>query len=482
MTTHNTALDVLVVDDEDDIAKLLAEILIEEGFSPRIAHNSDEAFAKIEQKVPAAIILDIWLQGSEIDGLGILEIVKKRYPLMPIIVISGHGTIQTAVTAIKLGAYNYIEKPFTHDKLMIMLKRACESSRLKRENLDLKAKVIDKTEIIGTSSCVNKLKSQVEKIAPTSGRVLMTGNAGVGKELFARILHKKSKNANGPFIRFSPTGMSVEKIQQDLFGDPEKNDVTGVYTYRTSLFEAAHNGTLYIDEVADIPLQVQIRLLQTIQSQNIEKNGRTIKIETRIIAATTRNLEQEINNGKFNKDLYYRLNVIPLHIPDLAERKDDIPILVDYFVHQLVKSSGLKPRIFAPDSIAALQAYNWPGNIRELRNVVEWSMIMNPVNNDEDKMIRFDMLPPCVLSDSANLVATNSEHLVDVMSLPLREAREIFEKQYLSAQMSRFNNNISKTSAFIGMERSALHRKLKLLNIYSNKFKLDQEMGNELAN
>ena len=468
------ALDILVVDDERDIGDLISEILRDEGFSPRVAHNSVEAFEKINQRIPGAMILDIWLQGSEIDGLGILEAVKKRYPLMPIIVISGHGTIQTAVTAIKLGAYDYIEKPFTHDKLVIMLKRACESSRLKRENIDLKSKVVDRTEIVGTSSCINKLKNQIDKIAPTSGRVLITGNVGVGKELFARVLHKRSKNVSGPFISFSPTGMSVEKIQQDLFGDLERGDLAGVFNNRLSIIEAANNGTLYIDEVADLPSVVQTKLLKIIQDQNFEKQGKTIKLDIRFVAATAKDLKKEILIGNFRQDLFYRLNVIPLHIPDLTERKEDISMLVMHFIQQLVKSSGLKQREFSPEAIATLQAYNWPGNIRELRNVVEWAMIMNPFISEDDKIIKPDMLPQNITNYSAGMIG-NTENLIDIMSLPLREAREIFEKQYLTAQMNRFNNNISKTSAFVGMERSALHRKLKLLNIHSSKFKLDQD-------
>ena len=468
------SLDVLVIDDEADICELMSEILKDEGFSPRVARNSTEAFEKINQKVPGAIILDIWLQGSEIDGLGILEIVKKRYSLMPIIVISGHGTIQTAVTAIKLGAYDYIEKPFTHDKLIILLKRACESSKLKRENIDLKSKVVDRTEIVGTSSCINKLKNQIDKIAPTSGRVLITGKIGVGKELFARVLHKKSKNANGPFVLFSPTGLPCEKIQQELFGEAEKHDLNGVFAKRISFIEAANNGTLYIDEVADLPQVIQTKLLKVIQDQSFEKNGKVTKLDVRIVAATAKDLQEEIREGRFREDLYYRLNVIPLNISDLADRKEDIPLLVSHFVQQLIKSSGLKQREFSAEAIATLQAYNWPGNIRELRNVVEWSMIMNPLISEEDKIIRPDMLPQNITSHSSGIIG-NAQNLIDIMSLPLREAREIFEKQYLTSQMSRFNNNISKTSAFVGMERSALHRKLKLLNIHgNNKFKLDE--------
>jgi two-component system nitrogen regulation response regulator NtrX len=477
------SLDVLVVDDEADICDLMCEILKEEGFSPRTARNSTEAFEKISQKVPGAIILDIWLQGSDIDGLGILELVKKRYPLMPIIVISGHGTIQTAVSAIKLGAYDYIEKPFTHEKLIILLKRACESSKLKRENIDLKAKVIDRTEIIGTSSCINKLKAQIEKIAPTAGRVLITGAVGSGKELFARVIHKKSKNSNGPFIVFSPTGLPIDKIQQELFGEADKADATGVFARRASLIEAANNGTLYIDEVADLPQVTQTKLLKIIQDQSIEKNDKIIKLDFRIIAATAKDLQTEVNEDRFRQDLYYRLNVIPLNISNLADRKEDIALLVTHFMHQLIKSSGLRKREFSNEAIATLQAYNWPGNIRELRNVVEWSMIMNPYINEESRVIKPDMLPQNITSHSSGMIS-NAKNLIDIMSLPLREAREIFEKQYLTSQMSRFNNNISKTSAFVGMERSALHRKLKLLNIHGNnsKFRLDESDEVEFLN
>ncbi len=477
------SLDVLIVDDEKDISDLISEILKEEGFSPRTAANSTEVMERINQKVPGAIILDIWLQGSEIDGLGILELVKKRYPLMPIIVISGHGTIQTAVTAIKLGAYDYIEKPFTHDKLIILLKRACESSKLKRENIDLKAKVIDRTEIVGSSVCITKLKGYIDKIASTSGRVLITGNAGVGKELFARVFHKKSKNSNGPFILFSPTGMSSERVQQELFGDTDKTDLNAAMTKRISIIEAANNGTLYIDEVADLPTLIQTKLLSLIHEGTFEKNGKLVKVDLRIIAATAKNIEAEVEAGRFRKDLYYRLNVYPLNIPDLSEHKEDIQMLVAHFVTQLVKSSGLKHREFSPEAVATLQSYNWPGNIRELRNVVEWSMIMNPLVQEEDRIIKPDMLPQNITNFASGNIG-HIDSLVGVMSLTLREAREMFEKQYLTSQMSRFNNNISRTSAFVGMERSALHRKLKLLNIHSGntKFKEDEDLDLGLMN
>lgn len=471
------SLDVLVVDDEADIRELISDILKDEGFTPRAAANSTQAFKYITEKAPSAVILDIWLQGSDLDGLGILEIIKKRYPLLPVIVISGHGTIETAVSAIKMGAYDYLEKPFTHDKLTIVLKRACEAAKLKRENLDLRSKVVDKTELIGTSAITAKLRSEIERVAPTSGRVMIHGAVGSGKELAARLTHKKSKKANGPFIVFSPTSMHPDRVMQELFGEPEKQDASGVFVKRLSVLEAANNGTLYIDEVSDLPLIAQTKLLKFLQEQILEKpsSGKTVKLDVRFVTSTAKNLQNEITQTRFRQDLFYRLNVVPLKIPTLSERKEDIPLLVKYFVKQLSKFSGLKERDFSEDTLAALQAYDWPGNIRQLRNIIEWTLIMNPVHtNGGSDQIKPDMLPPDVLTNTVNIPKPDTN--LDMMSMPLREAREVFERQYLSAQMLRFNNNISKTSSFVGMERSALHRKLKLLNIHmSNKFREEEE-------
>lgn len=461
------ALDVLIVDDESDIKDLISDILKEHGFATRVASNSDQVFEAIADKIPNAIILDVWLQGSNLDGLGILEIVKKKYPLMPVIVISGHGTIETAVSAIKMGAYDYIEKPFTHDKLMIVLKRACEASRLKRENLDLKSKVVDKTEFVGVSSLASRLKNEIEKIAPTSGRVMISGGLGSGKELAARLIHKKSKRANGPFIIFCPTSMSPTRIQQELFGDSEKLEKNSVIEKRITLLEAANNGTLYIDEVSDLPMACQNKLLKFLKDQTIDKhNDKTIKVDVRIITSTTKNLDTEIVLGKFRQDLFFRLNVVPINIPLLSDRKEDIPAMVEYFVKQLSRFSGLKERAFSEEAIAALQACSWPGNVRQLRNVIEWTLIMNPPRSNMDCDIKPEMLPQEVLNNGISISKPDTN--IDMMSMPLREAREVFERQYLSAQMNRFNNNISKTSNFVGMERSALHRKLKMLNIHAS--------------
>lgn len=469
------SLDVLVVDDEIDIRDLVSDILKDEGFTARSAADSTQAFKMLQDKVPSAIILDIWLQGSELDGLGILEIVKKRYPLIPIIVISGHGTIETAVSAIKMGAYDYLEKPFSHDKLMILLKRACEVTKLKRENINLKSKVIDKAELIGNSPITTKLKADIDRIALTTSRVLIQGKIGSGKELAARLIHKQSKRANAPFVVFSPVCMNPDKINQELFGVIEEHE-NGVR--RPSVLEVANHGTLYIDEVIALPIPLQVKLLKFLQEQTFDKSGnKPIKLDIRFITATARNIQEEVVKGNFLEDLYHRLNVTFLKIPSLYERKDDIPILVKYFIKQLAKFSGLKVREFSDETIAALQVYNWPGNIRQLRNMVEWTLIMNPLSSNNSELIRPNMIPAEILVNGSNL--SKQEENLDMMSMPLREAREVFERQYLSAQMTRFNNNISKTSSFVGMERSALHRKLKLLNLHIPNNKFNDEEYNE---
>lgn len=460
--------DILIIDDELDIRNLISDGLKDEGFSSRAVANSSEAFEAIRAKIPSAVILDIWLQGSDLDGLGILEIIKKQYPLMPVVVISGHGTVETAVSAIKMGAYDYLEKPFTHDKLMIVLRRACEASRLRKENIDLKSKVVDKTEFVGASVGSAKLQSDIEKVAPTSSRVMIHGQFGSGKELCARLIHKKSKRS-GSFIVFNPTAMTAERINQELFDIMIIDKKTSLLNKRISVLEAANNGTLYIDEIGDLTIAAQKHLLQFLENNTLVKaNNKSVKLNVRIITATTKNLEKEIAQGKFRQDLYYRLNIVPINVPTLASRKDDIPVLVDYFIKQLVEFSGLKYRLFSDEAIAALQSYDWPGNIRQLRNVIEWALIMNPTSINDTNAIKSDMLPQDIINNTVSKIKADTSN-IDMMSIPLREAREVFERQYLSAQMNRFNNNISKTSNFVGMERSALHRKLKMLNLHTAK-------------
>ncbi|KJV54890.1 sigma-54-dependent transcriptional regulator [Orientia tsutsugamushi] len=461
---------VLIIDDEHDVRALLSDIVKSKGFTPTTAENSSEALSILDVKLPKIVILDVWLRGSDLDGLGILEIIRKKHPLVPVIIISGHATIETAVTAIKMGAYDYVEKPFTADKIVTVLKRACETARLKKENIDLRTKVIDRSEIIGQSPAINKLKAEIEKISPTSGRVMITGNIGCGKELVAQLIHRRSKYALGPFVTFCPTALTEEQAKYELFGERNINNNSD-FTYKVCALEAANNGTLYIDEIADLPLSLQSRLLKFLQDNNFEKNGSStsVKLNIRLISATAKNIQEEVTLGRFRQDLYYRLNVIPIHVPSLAKRKEDIPLLVQHFVQQLAKSSGLKARKFSNEAIAALQAYDWLGNIRQLRNAIEWTLIMNPLTSNSNHEIEVDMLPPDIINNKAVSII-KSKAKVNMMSMPLRKAREVFEREYLVAQMNRFNNNISKTSAFVGMERSALHRKLKLLNINcSNK-------------
>lgn len=475
---------VLIIDDEEDIRILLSDIVKSKGLVPKTAENSSEALKILEERVPRIVILDVWLHGSDLDGLGILEIIKKRYPLVPVIVISGHTTIETAVTAIKMGAYDYIEKPFTADKILTVLKRACEVARLKKENIDLKSKVVDHSEMIGNSSAINKLRSEIEKVAPTSGRVMITGPTGSGKELAARLIHKHSRYSSGPFVIFSPASVSEEKAKNELFGSLYKDCSIDGYS-RGSIIEAANNGTLYIDEVTDLSPDLQSRLLKFLQDNSFEKvQGTCSKINIRFISATAKNIHDEIKAGRFRQDLYYRLNVVPINVPPLVNRKEDVPLLVQYFVKQLAKSSGLRERRLSTEAVAALQAYCWPGNIRQLRNIIEWILIMSPLADSDNNEIKASILPPDIVGNNriVSISKSTASSDIDIMSMPLAEARKVFETQYLSAQMSLRNNNISRTAVAVGMERSALHRKLKLLNITcSNRDGIHRDSNNHIG-
>jgi len=453
--------DILIVDDEDDIRDLLSDILKDENYSVRTANNSDTALAALAERIPALLILDIWLHGSELDGLGILELVLKKYPGLPVLMISGHGNIETAVSTIKMGAYDFIEKPFKAERLLAIIQRALEHSRLKRENKELKLRGATETGLIGTSPIINQLRQAIEKVAPTHSRVLLTGAAGSGKEIVARLIHAKSRRSGGEFVVMNAGSLTPEKIEVELFG-LEGNSPGGV-AEKIGVFEKAHGGTLYIDEVADMPLETQGKILRFLQEQSFErvKGNRKIKVDVRVIAATNHDLMQEIANGNFREDFYYRLNVVPLKMPSLKERRDDIAELCSHFLRRASEISGLAVRELSEDAIAVLQAYHWPGNVRQLRNMMEWLLIMAP--GGSRTTIKSDMMPKELFE--TNTVALRPEVNSDIMSMPLREARELFERQYLAAQINRFGGNISKTSCFVGMERSALHRKLKLLGI-----------------
>lgn len=455
-------MEILIIDDEKDIRELISDILEDENFTTRKAKDSISALEMIAERLPNLVILDIWLQGSELDGLGILEIIKRKYPLLPVVMISGHGNIETAVSAIKIGAYDYIEKPFAEDKLLIVVKRALENAALKRENAELRLRGNQEADLIGKAPIVNNLRSQIDRVAPTASRVMIYGAGGSGKEVVARLIHSKSKRENGPFVVLNSAIISPEKMELELFGNEDANSISGE-ARKIGILEKAHNGTLFIDEVADMPLGTQSKMLRILQEQSFERIGgnRMIKVDIRMIAATSRNLEEEIQMGRFRQDLFYRLNVVPIKVPSLAERKTDIPLFCEYFIKRASEMSGFPTKVISNEAIAIMQTYDWPGNVRQLRNVVEWLLIMSA--GSSDNVIKADMLPPDIFMKSPVSITPEVNH--DILSLPLRDARELFEKQYLGAQLSRFSGNISKTSSFIGMERSALHRKLKSLHL-----------------
>ena len=453
------AADILIVDDEEDIRELVAGILEDEGHGTRMARDSDEALTAIEARRPQLILLDIWLQGSRLDGLQLLEAIKKQNPTVPVVMISGHGNIETAVTAIKLGAYDFIEKPFKADRLILIAERALETSRLKREVNDLKTRGGAITKMIGSSAAVANLRRIIERLGPANSRVLISGGAGSGKELAARLIHDHSSRAQGPFVVINAPTMSPEGMEAELFGVEAAPD----RPRRIGALEEAHGGTLYLDEVADMPRETQAKILRVLVDQNFQRVGGSsrVHVDVRIISSTSRDLAEAITEGRFREDLFHRLSVVPIRVPSLAERREDIPELVQYFLELAAASMGVAPRRVGADAMAVLQSHDWPGNIRQLRNNVERLMIL--ALGDPNAEISASMLP----AEVGALVPAVPSGIggEKLLSLPLREAREAFERDYLIAQISRFGGNISRTAEFIGMERSALHRKLKSLGV-----------------
>ncbi len=457
------ASDILIVDDEADIRELVSGLLEDEGYTTRLAKDSDETLAAIEERRPSLIILDIWLQGSRLDGLEVLANVKRQHPDLPVVIISGHGNIETAVAAIKRGAYDYIEKPFKADRLVLITQRALETSKLKRENRELKERSAYGTELIGRSSAINHLRQMIEKVAPTNSRIMISGPSGAGKELAARVLHASSARAPGPFVAVNAVAMAPDRVETEFFGTEENGGVAR----KVGALEEAHGGTLYIDEIADMPLETQGKLLRVLVEQRFQRvgGGPKVQVDVRVVSSTSRDLEREMGAGRFRQDLFHRLNVVPLKVPSLAERREDLPELVEHFVRQITLSSGLPPRRIGDDAMAVLQSFEWPGNVRQLRNIVERLMIMH--SSDSETVISASMLPDDIGSNvPLSPSGAGGEHL---MSLPLRDAREIFEREYLMAQINRFGGNISRTAEFVGMERSALHRKLRALGVNSNE-------------
>ncbi|MDT7933249.1 MAG: sigma-54 dependent transcriptional regulator [Sphingomonadaceae bacterium] len=452
------SLDILVVDDEADIRDLVSGVLSDEGYRPRTAASADDAIAAVADRRPALLILDVWLQGSRMDGLELLKLLKARDPSLPVIVISGHGNIETAVQAIRHGAYDFIEKPFQADALLLTVKRATEAERLRRENEELRARAGVEDELTGASTLINNVRATIKRVAQTGSRVLITGPAGSGKEIAARLLHNWSQRSTGPFVVVSAARMTPERLDEELFGEEQ-----GGHLQRVGLFERAHSGTLFLDEVADMPLATQGRILRVLTEQMFTRVGgsRPVKVDVRVVSSTARDLSAEIAAGRFREDLYYRLNVVPVRIPGLQERREDVIELARHFIARAAIERRMPTPALSPEAAAALQSYEWPGNVRQLRNVIERTLILTP--GDRLQTIELDMLPAEVTAEPAKLAPGEAARAI--MSTPLREAREAFEREYLRVQIRRFSGNISRTASFIGMERSALHRKLKALGL-----------------
>lgn len=451
--------DILIVDDEADIRELVAGILEDEGHGTRTAGSSDDAIAAIQARRPHLVFLDIWLQGSRLDGLQVLDLIQAEHPDLPVVMISGHGNVETAVSAIKSGAYDFIEKPFKADRLVLVADRALESWRLKREVKDLKARSGQASRIAGRSAIVNQLRQTIERAAPTNARILVAGAPGSGKELAARTIHSASNRASGPFVVVNAATITPENMEAELFGI----EAEGERGRRTGALEEAHGGSLYIDEIADMSREVQGRILRVLVDQNFQRVGGTtrVHVDVRIISSSSRDLPAEIAAGRVREDLFHRLSVLPIRVPALSERREDVPELIEFFQDQISSATGLPKRRIGEEAMAVLQSHDWPGNVRQLRNNIERLMILT--GGDADCEVTAEMLPSeigALVPSTPN--GTGGERL---MSLPLREAREIFEREYLVAQIARFSGNISRTAEFIGMERSALHRKLKLLGV-----------------
>jgi two-component system nitrogen regulation response regulator NtrX len=455
------AHDILIVDDERDICMLIGGILEDEGHVARRAHTSSEAIEAVRQRRPTLVILDVWLQGSEHDGLQVLEIIKRDHPPVPVVMISGHGTIDTAVAAIKAGAYDFIEKPFKADRLLLVVERAIEAARLRRENEVLRRRYGTPERLIGNSGVMSQLRAAIERVAPTGSRVLISGPPGAGKETVAHLLHQGSKRAQGPMVTVNCSSLPPERLDIELFGI--ERDAEGEEIYVSGAFEQAHGGTLIVNDIGELPMSLQGKVVRMLQEQAFVRDGgqTRVEVDVRVIATTSRDLPAEIGAGRFREDLYYRINVVPLRVPSLADRREDIPDLARELIEVMSEAAGLPPRQIGEDAMAALQSYDWPGNIRQLRNVIERLMIMAPADSSP---LRADMLPNDIGEISPSVLRW--ERGGEIMQLPLREAREVFEREYLMAQVTRFGGNISRTANFIGMERSALHRKLKSLGVH----------------
>ena len=446
--------DILVVDDEKDIRELVSDILVDEGYTTRKAANSDDTFAEINKEAPDLIILDIWLKESKLDGIDILKAVRRDNPDIPIVIISGHGNIEIAVAAVKQGAYDFIEKPFNIDQLIVVIKRAMEASRLRRENAQLKVRDVTSSVMVGNSAAFRNLKVQLDKVTKTNGRVMLTGPSGCGKEVAARYIHSKSDRAKAPFVSVNSASIESDRMEEVLFGREG-----GERGFEPGLLEQAHGGIVFFDEVADMPIGTQSKILRVLVEQSFTRLGGSdkVRVDIRVLSATNRDLLQEIAAGNFREELYHRLNVVPISVPFLEARREDIAMLAEHFMEELNTSQGLPVRALAEETEALLQTMAWPGNVRQLRNVIERVLILGPEKGE----IEASEIPGNEGGNSSDGGGLSNNYA----TLPLREAREMFEREYLMAQINRFGGNISRTANFVGMERSALHRKLKTLNV-----------------
>jgi two-component system nitrogen regulation response regulator NtrX len=454
----------LIVDDEVAIREVVGAILEDEGYQPRQAANSEEALREIERRRPGLVLLDIWLEGSKLDGVQILERIKAGYPDVPVVMFSGHGTIETAVAAIKKGAYDFIEKPFKSDRMLLSIVHAMEASRLKRENDELRTRMGDDVELIGGSSAMTRIRQLIDKVAPTNSRVMVSGPPGTGKEVAARAIHARSRRTAGPFVVLNAASLGADRVDIELFG-AEQGWLGADQPRVTGSFERADGGTILLDEIADMPLETQGKILRVLQEQRFTRLGgdARVEVDVRVIATSNRDLRAEMAAGRFREDLFYRLNVVPVAMPPLGDRRTDIPELVHHFMQTAARSVGTPVVTVSEEAMAVLQTAHWPGDVRQLRNTIEWVLIMAPRDGGP---IGVEHLP----SDLANSAAASMDPSAngELVSMPLREAREHFERSYLQAQLQRFGGNISRTANFVGMERSALHRKLKTLGLNSD--------------
>jgi two-component system nitrogen regulation response regulator NtrX len=458
------ALDILIIDDEDDIRDLIAGILEDEGYETRQAHDADSGLNEIARRRPSLVYLDIWMQGSRLDGLQLLDVFQAQHPDMPVVMISGHGNVETAVSAIRRGAYDYIEKPFKVDRLLLITQRAMESARLKNEVADLRERSSKTVELIGSSPALQAVRAVIDKSAPTNSRIFISGSSGTGKGLCARLIHQKSLRAEAPFVEINCSLYSPDEVQVVLFGR-ETREKTGTLRTEVGALEKAHGGTLYLSEVGTLPPAAQQALLRTLVESKFNRVGGAVgvPIDVRVISSSSQNIATIIESGGFRSDLFHRLSIVPLQLTPLKERREDIPPLVDVFIEQVCKLHNLRTLTVGSDAVAVLQAQDWPGNARQLRNSLERLLILVKDQTPADGVITAALLP----SDIGEVLPTvgDSDSSAHLMSLPLRDAREVFERQYLLAQIERFGGNISKTAEFVGMERSALHRKIKSLGL-----------------